>query len=532
MTRGGAAALGTVLCLIALFSATSSGPRVETRSLELSPGADAATTAEQRAVVAATQATGASSVVGVADAEAHRASPSGIVTTRKNWFTRLWDSIWSCIAGFFLFFFTFAVLMANEGNYVTRKKTVSHIEESLKLLLTRGQGLPAFGVTPPTPLQREQLGDPLSSCSYGGEGGPVCLHYAHGRVETVTLVDELFGLRTNGLRLRRTVELFQYYEDKESKTEKDTVGGGETTTTTYTLHQGWFTTVQPLSGNAPGSENIHQASFPHFGGEEVRSKTYDGSLHLDGCHLSAAQVASLRDWENVPSEVKAGSSPEGAEPYLPAQSSLYMPAPSAPPLPQDYGTMGAPAAGAGSGSQARAGDVRISWEYVDAGQYSVLCGRQGNLLTEYEVVAVPPYTLPCICIPFTCCGLGSLLINAVTSTSNKVDMIRRGVHSPRAMVDTLKSGASFWVWFLRGLGFVMFAASVSMILSPLPTLLDLIGFVGSVARFGTTVISLAVALILTPLVVAACWLTYRPLYALCIAVPPMALYWYFSTLSH
>ena len=53
-----------------------------------------------------------------------------------------------------------------------------------------------------------------------------------------TLKDSTFGVEAKGLKLGRTVQMYQWKETSESKT-KEKIGGGKETTTTYDYKKDW-----------------------------------------------------------------------------------------------------------------------------------------------------------------------------------------------------------------------------------------------------------------------------------------------------
>eukprot|EP01060_Flectonema_neradi_P006105 TRINITY_DN14086_c0_g1_i1.p1 TRINITY_DN14086_c0_g1~~TRINITY_DN14086_c0_g1_i1.p1 ORF type:complete len:457 (+),score=81.94 TRINITY_DN14086_c0_g1_i1:62-1432(+) len=410
---------------------------------------------------------------------------STTVTTRKSWFERVMDSFVAAAIGFGMFFFTFAILTANEGALVTRLRSIDRLEEDLRS-------------TDP------ELGTRL--------------FYTTDTVIGGSLSDTTFGVSTKALRIRRLVEMYQYHEETSTKTVKDTVGGGETTETTYTLKTGWFDYQQSLSGNAEGTPAGGNPSFPTLSGELVMSRDFTCPLTISGHKLSDSQISQISQWVPLRCEPPGPESISVAHStHLHDQCSVYLPSAAS-----SYGTFGESAPGL-----ANIGDVRIKWEVVKEGTYTVLCGQEGTQLRGYRVPGVSEYRLPLLCYPCTC-GIGAWIINMLTSTVNVIDVIRAGTHSSDDIVVSLRKEANFASWLLRVIGFFLFFISMMLILSPLPTILDIIGFVGDVARFGTTLISIAMASILTPLVIAVCWVAYRPLIAMYLAIPPFVVWLFFA----
>ena len=53
-----------------------------------------------------------------------------------------------------------------------------------------------------------------------------------------TLTDDMFGVRELAIRLDRKVEYYQWVENAQTR-EREKIGGGKETTTTYTYEQKW-----------------------------------------------------------------------------------------------------------------------------------------------------------------------------------------------------------------------------------------------------------------------------------------------------
>jgi hypothetical protein len=52
------------------------------------------------------------------------------------------------------------------------------------------------------------------------------------------LKDNVYNVSSNGLKLRRSVEMYQW-EESESESSQDNLGGSETVTTNYTYTTQW-----------------------------------------------------------------------------------------------------------------------------------------------------------------------------------------------------------------------------------------------------------------------------------------------------
>src|SRR5215470_16385469 len=131
--------------------------------------------------------------------------------TTQSWFSRLGDSLKAVVAGTVMFILAFPLLFWNEGRAV---RTAKSNKEGAKAVVS----LPADKVNP----------------AYEGR----LIHVTGTPVADETLTDDQLGVTTKGMVLARTVEMYQWQENKSSETKKK-LGGGTETVTTYKYEAGW-----------------------------------------------------------------------------------------------------------------------------------------------------------------------------------------------------------------------------------------------------------------------------------------------------
>ncbi len=133
-------------------------------------------------------------------------------TTRTSWFARLKNGVIGIFIGLLLVFGMIWLLAWNEGRSV---KTYRALVEGAGAVVDIDSG----------------------AVEAGNEGKLV--HIA-SRVEPVgTPADSQLGISAKGAAgLRRSVEMYQWVEEKKSETRK-TLGGGEETVTTYSYTKEW-----------------------------------------------------------------------------------------------------------------------------------------------------------------------------------------------------------------------------------------------------------------------------------------------------
>ncbi len=149
-------------------------------------------------------------------------------TTRTSWFARLKNGVIGIFIGLLLVFGMIWLLAWNEGRSVKTYRA-----------LVEGAGA--------------VVDVDIGAVEAGNEGKLV--HIA-GRIDPVgTPTDSLLEVSANGAAgLRRSVEMYQWVEEKKSETRK-TLGGGEETVTTYSYAKEWRSDRAdwPISVTATGT---------------------------------------------------------------------------------------------------------------------------------------------------------------------------------------------------------------------------------------------------------------------------------------
>ena len=188
------------------------------------------------------------------------AADSHTVITSESWGSRLGNAIKGVVVGLVLFVAAFPLLFWNEGRAVKRYKTLKEGGGSV--------------ITVPA--------DNVDAMNQGK------LVHLTGRATTEeTLNDPVFGVSANALKLKRTVEMYQWKESSSSSTKKK-VGGRTETKKTYTYRKTWSESRIDSSGfdNPSGHEN--PGTMPHKSTTLVAK-----NVRLGAFKLSPALVAKI-----------------------------------------------------------------------------------------------------------------------------------------------------------------------------------------------------------------------------------------------
>ncbi len=283
-----------------------------------------------------------------------------------------------------------------------------------------------------------------------GEG---TLVHTTGEVTTsAPLIDPDLGVQVAGLRLSRSVEMYQWRRHSSGDEE----GASE-------YRPEWSRTLIDSRNYPAGREN--PAQMPVRASSAAATDATIGGLTLSTEVIS--RLSGLQSVALTAADVEAIGTRLGLEEAELAGDALYLP----------YGF--------GSATAPQIGDVRVRLEYAPAGTYSLVARRSGQLLEPF-----------------------------VTSGGTTIAMLRSGNYSAQAMFDQALAQNSGFTIMMRVLGFVLCFAGFRLLFSPLTALTGWVPVLGKLARSGVSIVSALLALGIGATTVVIAWLTYRPLVAL------------------
>jgi hypothetical protein len=355
-------------------------------------------------------------------------SDSYTETTRTDWTTRIAASIKGIGAGIILAGLAGYGLFWNEGSAVQTAKS-----------LTEGAGLVVnVDVARVDPANESKL-----------------VHVTGQIKAGVRPNDAEFGVAVEGLQLMRTVEMFQWREDKKVETNRG-AGGSEEAVTRYSYKQVWSSSpinsqefkirdghanpAMPYSGATFNGGDVTLGAF-RPGEQVIRMLPDNQDMHVD-----AAMADALRARVHAPVQAIDGRFYLGENP-----------------------------------SQPRIGDIRIGYHFVPAGPVSIIAQQSGSDFAHYQ-----------------------------TKAGNRILMVKPGTSSAVDMFDDAQRANVIWTWILRFIcAFVMFVG-FKLILDPIVVVADVVPFIGSLLGAGASLVSFIVTAVVAPVVIAVAWLWYRP----------------------
>jgi len=349
--------------------------------------------------------------------------------TSQSWLSRIAESIRSVLVGGLLFAVSFPLLFWNESRAV---RTAKSLEEGAVAVVS----VPASSVDP----------------AHDGK----LVHLSGEATASTTVMDPDFGVSAPALKLLRTVEMYQWQEEKKSE-KRNKLGGGTETVTTYTYKKTWSDDAIDSSAFKEPSGHKNPETRPYGSRSFVASP-----ITLGAFTLSEAQVAMIGNTQDLRLESAALASLPGA-----LAGTLK--------LSDGKFYLGADAAGPAIG------DLRISFKVVKPGPVSLVARQVGNTFERYHAAA----------------GGDILLLD-------------EGTHSAEEMFHAAQAANATLTWVLRGAGFFLMFLGLVLVFRPVAVVADVVPLIGSLLGAGIGVFAFLVALTLSCLTVAISWLAVRP----------------------
>lgn len=358
----------------------------------------------------------------------------------QGWFSRILESIKGVLFGLVLVLAALPLLFVNEGCAVKIAKGLSE-----------GRGQVVLG-------QSGAVNPAL-------EGKLVHMSGVASSKNGVT--DAVLGVSAPGaIRLERLVEMYQWIEKTESKTQKK-LGGGEETVKTTTYVKEWKSSEESSANfkqKVKDNEKLENPPMPMKGGSVVAN---DVAL---GAHtLTEGLVSQLTG--GSPLTLDAGTIGKLPE-SIRGRARLH-----------DGGIF------VGDPASPKVGDLRVRLQKTDASDVTVVAKQTGQALAPWP-----------------------------TSQGTTIGMLDRGTKSADEMFSSAEAQNTARTWIVRLLGFLFMFIGFALIFKPLSVVADVVPFIGSLVGMGTGVVAFALAAPLSLGTIAVAWIVYRPILGIALLV--------------
>ncbi len=282
------------------------------------------------------------------------------------------------------------------------------------------------------------------------------VHVAGGVTTSDVLTDSDFGLEIPHLKLKRSVEMYQWKENKDTKKNENS----EEKITTFSYKKVWSEKVRDSQkfNEASTHQNPTNKRFASF------SKT--ASAANIGAHaLNPNQIGKLNNWASL--KIQEIGSVENAQ------------------LINSEGKTTEIYVGETSLENPEIGDLRISYKAVYEGDYSVIAKQAGNTFEPF-----------------------------ITDRGTTLDFVKSGIHSAENMFLEEISQNKFIKWMLRGLCFLLLFIGIRMLFSVITLFTNQVPILRSIVNFGISLFAGIVAFCLFFIVAGIAWVFYRPVIGL------------------
>lgn len=354
-------------------------------------------------------------------------------TKHVSWFSRLKNSMAGIVVGLMLIVGMIWLLFWNEGRTIREEHA-----------LAEGAGLVVS----------------VDSASVDARNEGRLIHVTGPVTTSSPLFDPIFGVRAEGVRLVRKVEMYQWKEEALSETVTK-AGGGEETTTTYSYSKAWADTPQDSSRFqvVAGHEN---PPMQIRGQRFQQSEAKLGAFVLDENILD--RIGGEQPLTLTREQLTAIGVAFGGRLASLVENGAYIGiTPTSPEI----------------------GDYRISYTVAPLGAVSVVARQAGGGLEPYP-----------------------------TTIGNEILLVENGAVTADQMFAAAEAQSAAWKWVLRGVGLVFLFVGFTFVAAPLGVLADVVPPIGRLVRLGTVLLAVLLTTVTGALAVAIAWFWYRPLLAI------------------
>jgi hypothetical protein len=287
------------------------------------------------------------------------------------------------------------------------------------------------------------------------------IHFSAEVRSNQSVRDPDFGIEAPALVLKRSVEMYQWKEKKET-TERDKLGGGKERVTTYSYEKVW------------DDDAISSSSFQESGHSNPGPLPYKDSRFA----VTDARIGARQAGENI----------------LDALDSNGMQLAEAGVYPGGFRRVDAETIYRGNDpGSPQIGDVRVRYQAVAPQTASVIAQANGDGLLSWTSPA-----------------------------GTEIFLIETGQQPAAAMVAHAQSSNSTLGWILRAVGFALLWMAFSMMLGPLKTIAAVLPPLGRAVGMFTGGIAFLLAAVLASVTIVLSWIFVRPLWAVSIVLAIVA----------
>lgn len=353
--------------------------------------------------------------------------------TTTSWGKRILNSFAGILFGVILILASIFLIFWNEGNGI---HTTQSLEQAKSILIS----------IPNTPI------DPKNNMR---------VVYLTGLATTNNiLIDKMFNTKEQAIKLNRHVEMYQWQENTETKTEKE-IGGSERETKTYTYSTVW-------------SPKLIDSS--HF--KELQAHQNPNAMSIKS-HVQYAKNVTVGDFTLPLSLIKSIKGKTPVE--LNKVDTVALSAKFNKPVKVDGDKLYI-----GDDAQTpKIGDIRITM--------SAVLPQAVSIIAQQNAESLQPY---------------------MAASGKAILLIEMGQISPQEMIHNAMVENNITMWILRLVSLIMLIIGFGLILRPAAVLADVLPFLGSLMGIGTGILAFVLGLCVWVVCVALAWFVVRPILSL------------------
>jgi hypothetical protein len=355
-------------------------------------------------------------------------SRSFVDRQQESWGSRLAASLKGVLAGAILATAAFPVMWCNEGRAV---QTARSLDEGAGAVVS---------------VSADHVDAAL-------EGALV---HMTARADTQEWVRDFeFGISAQGLKLVRTVEMYQWRETEKTES-RDKLGGGRETVTTYSYHAEWASRLIDSRSFRKSDSYPNPLQMPWPSRTTLASRVEFGAFVLPPeliGQIEQAEAVVLDTHTAVTLPPGTGLRADGGYYYRGSH-------PDAP----------------------QVGDVRVSFKVAKPAVVSIVARQTGITFAPFQ-----------------------------TRAGNALLMLDEGRHTADEMFAAARHQNAVLTWILRAVGVLLLFLGFVLIFRPIATLGSVVPLVGHLLGAGLALASLGLALAVSSVTIAVAWFVYRPL---------------------
>lgn len=296
-----------------------------------------------------------------------------------------------------------------------------------------------------------------------------------------TLTDDMFGVRELAIRLDRKVEYYQWVENAQTK-EREKIGGGKETTTTYTYEKKW---VDKPVNSAEFKDPQYQSANKVLSEVEERNEMAQ-HVTFGAYTLPELFVASISGSEPV--EVRMTE-----EQRFTWNERLHMLRPKVNTETSLVHTNANTVYLGLSPNSPQVGDVRVTFTKVPPADISLIAQVDGSTFKAYRA-----------------------------KNGQSFSRVQMGTVSADEMILQARSENNMLTWVLRLVGVLLIVIGLKGMFGLLPMLFKVLPFLGSIVDAGVGLVSWIFGLAWSLIIIAIAWLVFRPIIGISLLVLAIA----------